>query len=309
VKPEKQAPFDYLSMSDPDRAADFVYTQEGQDSGGLGKSSVGAALAFTRSPEGQELVRQTKETIDMMRKSDKNYDPVTLKAIEDLTGSDIRDAQRRLAMELFKPQTARIKEAEKRPEVVETARQRSAATTMGKEGAEQSILGNTTIPGLEPIEGVRQTEESIKNVKKVQPDVETMKTLADELIRKYETMGSVFTGDDAADYSSKVRNLQLLAKSPALYNLGVLTGPDLQLLEESIPNPSSIKEGVKKTVLGDLGIRLQNFRDLIDKRATQFYRTNGFQYEQQDRGTPGVTTPKDSGAMTDEFESLWSSVQ
>lgn len=149
------------------------------------------------------------------------------------------------------------------------------------EKTEQDIYSGMAIPGLKPIKGVRITEDSIKKIKGVQPDVESMKKLADDLINKYKTMGSVFTGDGAADYSSKVRNLQLLAKSPALYNLGVLTGPDLRLLEESIPNPASIKEGAKKQILGDLSVRLNNFRDLVDSRAKEFYRTNGFESEQK----------------------------
>lgn len=192
---------------------------------------------------------------------------------------------------------------------VNTASATTSARTTAKEGAEQSILGNTTVPGLKPIAGVRQTEDSINKVKQIAPDVETMKKLADELIQKYETMGSRFTGDDAADYSSKVRNLQLLAKSPSLYNLGVLTGPDLQLLEESIPNPASIKEGVRKTILGDTKVRLGNFRNLIDKRAQEFYRINGFEYagggvtrdEADEARQPGSGFDK---AKQDELDSL-----
>ena len=133
------------------------------------------------------------------------------------------------------------------------------------------------LPGFRPIPGIKITDDSVTKVKSISPDVETMKILADELIKKYETMGSVFTGNDAADYTSKVRNLQLLAKSPALYNLGVLTGPDLSLLEQSIPNPASIKEGVKKQVLGDLSVKLKNFRNLIDTRSNNFYKSNGFE--------------------------------
>jgi hypothetical protein len=160
----------------------------------------------------------------------------------------------------------------------EGARRRASASYTGTATAESSINARA-IPGFRPIEGVRITDESVQKVKSIAPDIETMKSLADELISKYQKTGSVFTGDEAADYSSKVRNLQLLAKSPSLYNLGVLTGPDLALLEESIPNPASIKEGMKKQVLGDLDVKLKNFRSLIDKRGNQFYRTNGFERE------------------------------
>jgi hypothetical protein len=152
------------------------------------------------------------------------------------------------------------------------------AGVIGKaEGETESNVG--ALPGFRPIPGVRITDESIGKVKGLSPDIESMKTMAGNLISKYNTMGMRFVGNEAADYMSQVRNLQLLAKSPSLYNLGVLTGPDLMLLEQAIPNPSSIKEGAKKQVLGDLSVKLKNFRDLLDMRGNQFYRINGFERE------------------------------
>jgi len=159
------------------------------------------------------------------------------------------------------------------------------AGATGKAGVIGKVAGETeanlgALPGFKPVAGARITDESIGKVKGLSPDIESMKAMADELIQKYNTMGMQFVGNDAADYMSKVRNLQLLAKSPALYNLGVLTGPDLTLLEQAIPNPASIKEGAKKQVLGDLSVKLKNFRDLLEMRGNQFYRINGFEREQ-----------------------------
>lgn len=143
----------------------------------------------------------------------------------------------------------------------------------------ETEANQTAIPGFKPIAGVNITNDSVKKVKSAASQIEMMKKLADDLITKYNKMGTVFTGDDAADYSSKVRNLQLMAKGPEFYNLGVLTGPDLDLLEQTIPNPSSIKEGVKKTVLGDLSVKLNNFKDMLNTKSQQFYRFNGFEQE------------------------------
>lgn len=101
-----------------------------ESTGGFGKSSVGAALAFTIAHP--ELVAEAKDTVAMMRKSDKNYDPILLKSIEDQAQTDIRAAQQRLSQELFKPETARITERAKRPEVVQTAEEKSSATERGR---------------------------------------------------------------------------------------------------------------------------------------------------------------------------------
>ena len=70
-----------------------------------------------------------------------------------------------------------------------------------------------------------------------------------------------------------------MAKGPEFYNLGVLTGPDLRLLEETIPNPASIKEGVKKQALGDISVKLNNFKNMLTQKGNQFYNLNGFEQD------------------------------
>ena len=163
------------------------------------------------------------------------------------------------------------------PEAEEAEATAKAGKIGGIKG--ETEANQTAIPGFKPIAVVNITNDSVKKVKSAASQIEMMKKLADDLITKYNKMGTVFTGDDAADYSSKVRNLQLMAKGPEFYNLGVLTGPDLDLLEQTIPNPSSIKEGVKKTVLGDLSVKLNNFKDMLNTKSQQFYRFNGFEQE------------------------------
>ena len=174
--------------------------------------------------------------------------------------------------------TTQPKVEQKRALINPTAETTKANVIASNEGETES--NQTAIPGFKPIQGVKITDDSVRKVKVAASQIEMMKSLADDLINKYNKMGSEFTGDDAADYSSKVRNLQLMAKGPEFYNLGVLTGPDLSLLEETIPNPSSIKEGVKKQVLGDISVKLNNFKNMLTQKGDQFYSLNGFEKEQ-----------------------------
>jgi hypothetical protein len=164
---------------------------------------------------------------------------------------------------------------------VETAR-----TTAGA-GAE-STINQTAIPGFRAIPGVPITNDSVKKVKDAAPTVQTMNVLINEILAKFSQKGYQFTGKDAADYQSKVRNLQLLAKGPELFNLGVLTGPDLRLLEESIPNPASIKEGVKSIAFGDVTTKLNNFKAMLNQRSAAQFRANGFEQEAAS-GASGAT--------------------
>src|SRR5574344_1990294 len=101
------------------------------------------------------------------------------------------------------------------PEAEEAEATAKAGKIGGIKG--ETEANQTAIPGFKPIAGVNITNDSVKKVKSAASQIEMMKKLADDLITKYNKMGTVFTGDDAADYSSKVRNLQLMAKGPEFY--------------------------------------------------------------------------------------------
>ena len=93
----------------------------------------------------------------------------------------------------------------------------------------------------------------------------------------FDNKGYKLTGDDAATYMSNVRYLQLIAKSEPVFNLGVIAGPDLMLLEQVIPNPSSLKEGLKSTFLGSAKTKLEQFKNNLNNGATAQFRVHGFE--------------------------------
>lgn len=162
------------------------------------------------------------------------------------------------------------------------------AGTMAKSQAHEigSAAGTTqanvnAIPGFKPIAGTQITDDSVKKVKAAAPIVKNMNTIVDGILNDFREKGYKFTGDDAAKYNANVRYLQMLAKSEPVFNLGVITGPDLMLLEQIIPDPASLKQGMKSTVLGSVGKRLEEFKKNINAGAVQQYRVHGFEEEQQ----------------------------
>jgi hypothetical protein len=160
------------------------------------------------------------------------------------------------------------------------------------------------IAGLEIIPGMEITDDSVKKVKTAMPSIETMKSLAQTLRNDYKKYGMQLTGEQAAIYQSLAKNLQLMAKSPELYALGVLAGPDVGYLEQVIPDPSSIKTAMSSAIYGDVvGKKLDMFVDFLDSKSNSFYSSHGFQRaSQQPRPAPGQRAPLGGGSA---FDDLW----
>lgn len=145
----------------------------------------------------------------------------------------------------------------------------------GSEGETESNLN--AIPGFKPIEGTKITNESVKKVKDAAPLINSMNKITDEILTDFKNKGYQFTGDDAAKYNANIRYLQMLAKSEPVFNLGVITGPDLMLLDQIIADPSSLKQGMKSTVLGSVEKRLNEFKENVNTGAKEKYMAHGFE--------------------------------
>jgi len=115
-------------------------------------------------------------------------------------------------------------------------------------------------PAKSPIAGY-QTNENYLGDKKEDRDIRTAQAQTKKFSDILETLKARVRNaqkselvnpysNTAKDIKNDLRDLQFLYKSPEFANLGVLTGPDLKLLEEVIENPGSLsnvisgKEGV-----------------------------------------------------------------
>lgn len=75
-----------------------------------------------------------------------------------------------------------------------------------------------------------------------QGEKDTMQATVREIADLYRQFGTeVLPGEAQARMRALVRNLQLQAKGESMFKLGVLAGPDLMLLEELVPNPTTTK--------------------------------------------------------------------
>lgn len=167
------------------------------------------------------------------------------------------------------------------PGKVQEAGATTEARVTAQDAATQSILsgqdGKTLVPGFKPLSNVRITDDSVKKIKEAQPQIETMRTSIRELLELYKKSGIQITGDEASKMQARVRTIQLLAKSPEFFNLGVLNGPDLDILEGAIPDPTKIRTGISKMYLGDnVQNKLDQLLNLVNTRSTAFYKANGF---------------------------------
>lgn len=264
---------------------------------GYGTSSVGAALAFTEAHP--ELIAEGEAILDRLRGEGK-YGESLLQNVSANLRTDVRQALRDLAALQGKTESAVRTLWETIPGEEVKSRVKAGATVQGKEDAEQAILSGTTIQGFEPIPGVRQTEKSVDNVKTVKPQMDALKRSIDDLVSEYEKNGWQPIGPKSANYESKARLAQLLSKETALFNLGVLNGPDLDILEQVVSNPGGFKSGVAMARYGkdNYGIRLRNVQDLVDYKINKFYESNGLRPVKQIPSGGNASPPAAQGGST-----------
>lgn len=129
----------------------------------------------------------------------------------------------------------------------------------------------------------------------------------DEHLRKTKNIGplGIFTNPtDMATLTQSVKDLQLKLKEQP-YNLGVLNGPDLDLLESIVANPAQLKNAVfRQTVLP----RLSNLANIVGngyrQEAARFgalggnpdivplYQSPRSKYSKEEWGTQGRVPPE-----------------
>lgn len=95
------------------------------------------------------------------------------------------------------------------------------------------------------------------------------------------TYGTETGGQVAQRMDSLARDIQLTAKNEDLYGLGVLTGPDLKLLEELIQAPTGIGSKLNPMEWGGAKAsnKAQQFREMINTRLNAKAKTYGFEPE------------------------------
>lgn len=180
-----------------------------------------------------------------------------------------------------KKEAATLKLEAQRLKNEETRRKQAAA------GEPDPLL---QIEGYVPRKGFKVKPEVAEKLRGAQADTETMKEGLDELMALYRKHGNeVVPGGTRARMSSLVTHLQFTAKGPTQFGLGVIAGPDMDLLNAVIPNPTK-KDATLADFFGggtefsESMERLRVMREQIDKRLHNAIVKRGYDPEKKGGG-------------------------
>lgn len=151
---------------------------------------------------------------------------------------------------------------------------------MAKRKQDEEMRRYSQVGGWKLAEGATPTAD---DAKKFKSGISAAKSLLGNL-NEYQNLvkeyGSEAGGKVAQRMDSLVRDIQLTAKNEDLYSLGVLTGPDLGLLDEIIGTaPTGVGSKLNPTAWfgSKADNKSQQFRDMINRRIDAKASTYGFE--------------------------------
>lgn len=157
-----------------------------------------------------------------------------------------------------------------------TELQKAEMLSKQKQDAAKLKQNQLQVPGFTVIEGYSPTSKDVEEIKKVSTAGQSLKNTLGKLKSAVDQNGiEVLPGQNKRLMEGLVRDVQLQAKE--LYNLGVLNGPDLQLMESIISNPTSFWDVAKN--LGQKDAFLKSFDQvggLVDSRVGAVANGRGF---------------------------------
>ncbi len=159
-------------------------------------------------------------------------------------------------------------------------------------------VAEQTIPGLTHDPKVRLDKAEVQNIRSAHADAEVMKGLIAELDGLIEKNGlEILPGPDKVRMQTLLRQLQLKAKGPAFAQLGVLSGPDLAILEDLTGDPTDWKSLFKGGAEG-VRTRLGVFNNTLQSGLDNAEKTHG--YSKDAKVVPGETAPAGRVHVIDE---------
>jgi hypothetical protein len=152
---------------------------------------------------------------------------------------------------------------------------RSDAIDRKADEVEQTLA----VPGYERTGEVRPRPEEASNFRDAKVQAEDLAGKLNEMRGLVGQYGSFERGGPvAARMQSLAREIQLASKGPAMYQLGVLTGPDMELLEEIASNPNDWSSLFTRnsTRLAQIDQQLKSVTNKLDLKAKSLgYRKAG----------------------------------
>lgn len=138
------------------------------------------------------------------------------------------------------------------------------------------------VQGWNIAEGATPTKDDAKKFKDSVTAAEGMQASLNrlqEITKKHGT--ELLPGAVKGEMDQLARDIQLQAKE--LYNLGVLNGPDLSLLEEVVTRPTSFKEAINPSGNKRASAGLARFGEMMKNRVNSQASVLGFQRKQDSK--------------------------
>lgn len=212
------------------------------------------------------------------------------------------------------PNLQRIYEAKLRQDEQALRRQEMRAL-MGERREEREAIRDEkrnekelalAVPGFERTGEVLPKAEEAQKLRKATANAEQLQTKLNRLKELVKTAGSYEYGGQAGqEMASLATEIQLLSKSPEMYELGVLTGPDMGLLQKITADPESLDSLFTRdsTRLKQIDTQLKSVADKTDSIAKSMgYRRQGAPAsEKAAPGSASGLTPEQRRARIEEL--------
>ncbi len=187
-------------------------------------------------------------------------------------------------------------------------REDQAARELTKQAKSAEKAKGFYLDGYELSPEAAPSEKEARDIRAAQASTRTIRETIDEILGLYAKHGTeTLPGPARSRMESLATDLQLAMKGPEQYSLGVLTGPDMAILESVAIKPTGAKASMLDFVSGDSNVleKMAALRSQVDRRfenraASMGYRRKkapdvkaarqgAFQGEEQGAATVRVT--------------------
>lgn len=144
---------------------------------------------------------------------------------------------------------------------------RDQAKTDKKTDDDEKYNASVKVEGADVMPGFRPSSTDAERVRKVKAAHDAINKQMDELDALHKSSGTNLVGEDATRQAQIVADVKLQLKD--LQSLGALSGSDLTLLQDQVPDPTAWTENVK----GVFGA------DRYAPKADQFRKSIGTRYD------------------------------
>jgi hypothetical protein len=196
--------------------------------------------------------------------------------------------------ELVEQQKRDVEEFERRKEIArisagqnaarrEQERAADAAQRQAEEAAKSAAKSaenqrKAYLEGYDLTPEAQPSDKEAADIRKAQAGARTMAQTIGEIENLYKQYGTeVLPGEARAKMAALTTDLMMSMKGPEMYGLGVITGPDLSLLQQVVPDPTNAQASVLDFLGGGQTLpKLSTLRNQVSSRFESSARSLGY---------------------------------